>query len=104
MPAEPSRAVAQARDQAAAAERVLRLRIDGGLVTYTQLDRIDSELDRQLVDRALEREHSGALTGRAEDRRRGHIELRQSMGRAPVRRGVHHARRDRRLLGEFLDL
>ena len=59
--------------------------------------------DRELVDRRLEREHAGALARRAHPRRRGHVERDEPVRRPPVRRRVHHPRRDRGLLGELLD-
>ncbi len=101
-PPEPLGALPQACDQVAGRERVAALGIDRRLVADAQLDRIDAAGDRQLVERGLEREHAGALARRAHPRRRRQVERDQAVGGPPGRRGVHHPRRERRLLGELL--
>ncbi|CAM4439420.1 hypothetical protein NONI108955_28415 [Nocardia ninae] len=80
-----------------------RLRIGIGLVADAQFDRVEGAGDGEFVQRDLGGEHAGRLAGRAHPKGHGHIEGGEAVGRPTVRDPVHHPRRDRGLLGEFLD-
>ena len=56
---------------------------------------------RELVDRGLEREHPGALAGRAHPRRGRDVERDEPVAGQAVGRRVHHARGRAGLLGEL---
>ena len=103
LPAEPARAFAHALDQSAIAERLTCLGMDRRLVQDPQLDRVHVQRYRQLVDRRLDRQQARRLARRADVFAAGQVELRQPVPRQPVGRGVHRARRGRRLLGVLRD-
>ena len=103
---------AQPKRSAPCCRQATRLRLENGsprlgmrvgLVADPQLDRVEPARDRELVDRRLEREHAGALAGGAHPGRRRHVERREPVRGASVRRRVHHPRDHRGLLGELLD-
>ena len=54
-----------------------------------ELERVDAELPRERVHRALERERALDVPGRAERRHRGRVHVGESLDRAHVRARVH---------------
>ena len=102
-PAEALGPGAQAGDQVAARPGHVPLGVAIGLVADPQLDGVDAQLGGELVHRRLEGEHARRLPRRAHDRRRRHVQAGQPVRRPPVRRGVEHPGRRRRLLGELAD-
>ena len=100
LPAEALGARAPRLDEVTGGERQARARVLLGLVADPQLDRVQIELDRELVDRRLQREGADRLPGRAHERVGEHVHVDdllvglQGLGR------VHVPRRERELLGE----
>ena len=77
VPALPVRlGAAVALDQVLRRERALVDRVGVGVVAPAQLQRVDVELRRQLVEQALEPERPLDEPGRAEGRHRRHVQLR----------------------------
>jgi hypothetical protein len=71
VPAEPLRALVQARHEPAAAERSPTFRVICRLVEDSQFDGIDLEGVGELVDRRLEREQPWSLAGARTERGAG---------------------------------
>ncbi len=99
-PAEAIRADAQALGEATLRERPLGpFGIDLGVVEDAELDRVESELFRHLVDGDLQRHHARRLARRAHRIAFGQVERRESRRSQAVCAGIEQARLVDRGLG-----
>ncbi len=103
-PAEHLRALLIARPQRLAAERLVLGLVAIGIAAQAQLDRIELQLDGELVHRRLEREQRGGGARRPHVARRRKVELGQPVRVFGIRRLVEHARPARLLAVEVLVL
>src|SRR4051812_23286948 len=91
-PAEALGSSAIALGERFARERPAVLWILPGVVLQTQLDGIDGELVRELVDGRFERKRAGRFAGTAIERRRAQIQPDQTLRRVDIRDVVEHPR------------
>ena len=91
LPAEAPRAFLHAGDELARRVGDVLLRIALRLVAPAQLDRVDPQFVRQLVDRAFEHQHARRLARRAAGVGRRQIERHRAVPRQAVPAGIERA-------------